>query len=47
MLAEAFMLRLETDRRGTAQTTQASSAKLVPFTGGVVFAADKRKAAGK
>ena len=44
MVAEAFMLWLETERLGTVQTIQTSSAKLVPFTGGVTFAADRRKA---
>jgi len=50
MLAEAFMLRLETARRGTAQTIttiQTSTSQFVPFTGGVIGRPGTNKPAKK
>ncbi|HEX4411184.1 MAG TPA: hypothetical protein VH206_20630 [Xanthobacteraceae bacterium] len=48
MLAEAFMLRLETTLRGTAPTTtQTSTPQFVLFTGGNIGRAGKDKAAKK
>jgi hypothetical protein len=48
MLAEAFILRLETALRGAAPTTtQTSSSPFVPFTGGMIGRPGKGKPAKK